>query len=56
MLVVEDDTAVRRSIRRMLERHGYSVLEAGNGAAAPELRAAHPAIECIVADLMMPPL
>ena len=31
VLVVEDEELVRNAARRILEHHGYRVLEAGNG-------------------------
>lgn len=41
VLLVEDAEPVRASVRRMLERCGYVVLEAESGAAALELARAH---------------
>ena len=34
VLVVDDEPVVRRQVRRMLQSHGYSVLEAADGSAA----------------------
>jgi CheY-like chemotaxis protein len=53
ILVVDDDAAVREILRRSLERDGWRVLEAENGATALEMLASErPA--AILLDLMMP--
>jgi CheY-like chemotaxis protein len=53
VLIVEDDTALRELLRRMLEREGYAVVEAEHGRAALDrLREGTPGI--ILLDLMMP--
>jgi PAS domain S-box-containing protein len=52
-LVVEDDRATREMFRRILERDGWAVAEAGNGREALDSVAAQrPSL--IVLDLMMP--
>ena len=55
ILVVDDEDLVRSVARRMLERDGWTVLEAANGADAIELfaREAH-RLDCVVLDLSMP--
>ena len=55
VLVVDDEEAVRRASRRMLERLGLEVLSAGNGAEAIEIcqRRGHD-IDCVLLDLTMP--
>jgi CheY-like chemotaxis protein len=53
VLVVEDDTATRHLLRRMLEKQGWSVREAENGRTALEEIATH-LPELILLDLMMP--
>jgi CheY-like chemotaxis protein len=55
ILLVDDDTPVRRATRRMLERAGYEVVEAADGAVAIELLA-RPELrfDALVTDLMMP--
>ncbi|MHC4714523.1 MAG: response regulator [Planctomycetota bacterium] len=53
VLVVEDDEATRRMIRRMLEKENCAVAEAENGRIALE-RMAEKAPTVIVLDLMMP--
>jgi PAS domain S-box-containing protein len=53
VLVVEDDTATRELLRRMLEREGWAVAEAENGRVALEqIAQQQPAI--VLLDLMMP--
>lgn len=55
ILVVEDEEAVRRSTRAMLERFGYQVLEAVNGDEALSLWRKHgPRIDLLVSDIVMP--
>ncbi|GJG86326.1 hypothetical protein tb265_15070 [Gemmatimonadetes bacterium T265] len=57
VLLVEDETAVRHTARRVLERHGYRVLEARHGADALLLwdeRAG--AVDVVLTDLRMPEL
>jgi CheY-like chemotaxis protein len=55
LLLVEDDLAVRKLSRRILERAGYKVLEADSGREALELaRHATGAIPLVVTDLVMP--
>ncbi|OLL28155.1 response regulator [Burkholderia sp. SRS-W-2-2016] len=53
ILVVDDEFDILTVWRLLLERHGYTVLTASNGAAALELvRTSRPDI--IVSDCMMP--
>ncbi len=55
LLLVEDEAAVRSSARRLLERQGYSVLEARHGADALRIveESGRP-IDLVVTDLVMP--
>jgi CheY-like chemotaxis protein len=53
LLVVEDDNATRRMLRRMLRQQGWAVIEAENGRVALE-RMAEQRPVLIVLDLMMP--
>jgi CheY-like chemotaxis protein len=53
VLLVEDDPAVRQTLRSVLERHGWRVSEAANGAIALEMMAKE-APELILLDLVMP--
>ena len=52
---MEDDTAVRASVRRILERQGYRVLEVPNAAEAIAA-AAKPTqlIDLVISDMVMP--
>ncbi|MGZ8468568.1 MAG: PAS domain-containing protein [Gemmatirosa sp.] len=55
VLLVEDEAAVRTTACRILERHGYAVLEARHGADALLLWRAHAAdVVAVVTDLRMP--
>jgi len=53
ILVVDDDAVLRELVRRILEKDGYAVVEAGNGREALErLEEVSPGL--ILLDLMMP--
>jgi CheY-like chemotaxis protein/two-component sensor histidine kinase len=55
VLLVEDDDAVRTSLRRTLERLGYTVLDAANGPAALAFIEENDVpIDAMLTDLMMP--
>jgi two-component system cell cycle sensor histidine kinase/response regulator CckA len=55
ILLVEDDEVVRALVREMLERHGYSVIEAGSGAEALRLCGrGGTAVDLVVTDVVMP--
>jgi CheY-like chemotaxis protein len=57
ILLVEDEDAVRRLARGILERAGYRVLEAQDGAAALELADSCPErIDLLLSDVVMPRL
>jgi CheY-like chemotaxis protein len=53
VLLVEDEPAVRTAQRRMLERAGYDVVEAADGAAAID-RFVEAPIDLLISDLVMP--
>jgi CheY-like chemotaxis protein len=53
VLLVEDDSATRRQLRRLLTQQGWAVTEAENGRVALE-RVAEQRPVLIVLDLMMP--
>jgi CheY-like chemotaxis protein len=53
ILVVDDEPDLRFILRRILERAGHEVVEAGHGAAALEsVRGSRP--DLVVTDIMMP--
>jgi CheY-like chemotaxis protein/two-component sensor histidine kinase len=55
ILLVEDEPNVRRIARRILERNGYTVLEASNGAEALRvLERRQEPINLVLTDLVMP--
>jgi PAS domain S-box-containing protein len=55
LLLVEDEATVRASVRRLLEWHGYRVIEAGNGSEALRIYEENPgAIDLVLTDLVMP--
>jgi two-component system, cell cycle sensor histidine kinase and response regulator CckA len=55
LLLVEDEDSVRASVRRLLEWHGYRVIEAGNGREALRIYQDNPgAIDLVLTDLAMP--
>jgi DNA-binding NtrC family response regulator len=53
ILVVEDDTGVRRFVRRVLEAAGYLVLTAPDGATAIEASLGVP-LQLLLTDVVMP--
>ncbi len=55
VLLVDDEADVRRASRRILERGGYTVLEADGGAAAIAVMRERPSpVDVVVTDMMMP--
>jgi PAS domain S-box-containing protein len=55
LLLVEDEAAVRTSARRLLERQGYTVVEARHGADALRIfEEGGRAIDLVLTDLVMP--
>ncbi len=57
ILVAEDESAVRRLVRRVLAREGFTVLEADNGRAAVAMAEEHGGtIDLFLTDVVMPEL
>ncbi len=57
VLLADDEGAVRRFAARVLEREGYSVFEAKDGAEALELvEQGHVPFDLVVSDIVMPRL
>ena len=56
ILIVDDEPDIRRIVHILLENKGYCVLEAENGAAAVEAAKAHPQLDLVILDIMMPQL
>ena len=55
ILLVEDEDAVRAIARRVLEREGFAVIEAGSAKDALRLAESHAdAINLLLSDLVMP--
>jgi DNA-binding NtrC family response regulator len=55
ILLVEDDAAVRRFVKQVLEEHGYEVLEAEDQVAALAVVERHRGrIDLVVTDVLMP--
>jgi two-component system, OmpR family, response regulator MprA len=54
VLVVDDERAVRESLRRALELEGYEVELAGDGEEALELLSAPSAADAVILDVLMP--
>jgi CheY-like chemotaxis protein len=53
ILIVDDSSFQRRTIRRALAQEGYQIIEAGDGAQAMQIIASE-APDCILTDLIMP--
>ena len=54
VLLVEDEPVVRNLVHRMLERNGYDVVEAEDGAAALEQARGLAPIDLLLTDVVMP--
>ncbi|AHL75394.1 histidine kinase [Stutzerimonas stutzeri] len=53
VLIVDDNVATRYAIHRVLQRHGYSVLEAGTGSEGLALIASE-AVDALILDVNLP--
>ena len=51
ILVIDDDTAVRTTVRLLLERAGYEIVDAADGKAARRLL---DGVDLVITDLLMP--
>lgn len=54
ILVVDDESRMRKLVRDFLEREGYEVLEAGDGVEAMDIFYAEKEIALVILDVMMP--
>jgi CheY-like chemotaxis protein len=54
VLLVDDESAIRRALRRIFESGGLAVREADSGRGALDAIAAHPDIAAVVSDFLMP--
>ena len=54
VLVVEDAEGLRKLTKRLLERQGYAVVVAADGAAALRLFEENPSIDVVLTDVVMP--
>ncbi len=54
ILVVDDESRMRKLVRDFLEREGYVVLEAGNGEEAMEIFYKDKDVALLILDVMMP--
>ena len=54
ILVVEDEVGIRALVRKILQRHGYEVLEAASGEEALTVVREHASIDLLITDMMMP--
>ncbi len=54
ILVVDDESRMRKLVRDFLEREGFTVLEAGDGVEAMDLFYENPSIALMILDVMMP--
>jgi CheY-like chemotaxis protein len=53
ILVIDDEPDIRRALRRLLERKGWEVVEAGAVAEALEV-VAKGGVDAVICDIMMP--
>ena len=56
ILVVDDESRMRKLVRDFLVRAGYEILEAGDGEEALDLFYANKDIALLILDVMMPRL
>jgi DNA-binding NtrC family response regulator len=51
ILIIDDDVAVRTTVRHLLERAGYEILEAGDGRDGSRML---DGVDLVITDLLMP--
>jgi len=55
LLLVDDEPSIRRLARKVLDRQGYTVLEAGDGVEAIEVLERHDGpVDLVISDVVMP--
>src|SRR4026209_594380 len=54
VLLVDDESVIRRALRKIFEAGGLTVREADSGRGALDAIAAHPEIAAVVSDFLMP--
>ena len=54
ILIVDDESRMRKLIRDFLEREGYQILEAADGVEAMDLFYSDKTIDLVILDVMMP--
>ena len=54
ILVVDDESRMRKLVKDFLERDGFNVLEAGDGLEAMDVFYEHKDISLLILDVMMP--
>ena len=54
ILVVDDESRMRKLVRDFLEREGFEVLEAGDGVEAMDLFYEEKEVALVILDVMMP--
>lgn len=56
ILAVDDEPHIRHVLRHVLQRAGHQVMLADNGQEALDLLEAHPEVQMVVTDIVMPVL
>ena len=51
ILIIDDDVAVRTTVRHLLERAGYDIIEAGDGREGSRML---DGVDLVITDLLMP--
>ena len=54
VMVVDDESRMRKLVKDFLTKSGYEVLEAGNGAEALDIFYMNSQVDLIILDVMMP--